>query len=137
MYHAIVGSRVRALWARAGAGEYSAAVATAAPDIRFRFLGDTPISADLTGRARFEAWFARLYEIFPGLAMRLTDVVAAGPPRNTRAVVRLAISATLRDGTGYRTVATQWVTLRWGRMTEDEVLEGTAALAAACRIQLA
>ncbi|MCU1414266.1 MAG: hypothetical protein JWN80_1606 [Microbacteriaceae bacterium] len=137
MYHAIVRQRVRALWAKVGVGEYSVAVATAAPDIRFRFLGDTPISADVSGRGAFEAWFVRLYEIFPGLTMRLTDVVAAGPPWNTRVVVRLAISATLRDGSPYRNVASQWATLRWGRMTNDEVLEDTTALAAACAIQLA
>jgi hypothetical protein len=31
--------------------------------------------------------------------------------------------------------ATQWLTLRWGRMTDDWVLEDTLALAAACAVQ--
>ena len=49
--------------------------------------------------------------------------------------MRLAISATLPDGTPYRNQACQWITLRWGRMTDDWVLEDTLALAAACTTQ--
>jgi ketosteroid isomerase-like protein len=135
MYHAIVRSRVRRLWAVVGNGDFGPAVGMAAPDVRFRFFGTTPISAEFVGANRFEKWFEALFLLFPNLRMKLTDVSVAGPPWNTTVVVRLDISATLVDGSSYSNTAIQWLKLRWGRMVSDEVLEDTEALAAACRIQ--
>ncbi len=135
MYHAIVRSRVRALWRRVGAGDFSAAVELASPDIHFHFMGATPISADFRGRDEFAAWFTRLYERFPGLAMRLTYLSVSGWPWDTTVVVRLDVTATLADGSAYANHAIQWVQLRWGQMTSDLVLEDTELLAAACAIQ--
>lgn len=128
MYHAIVRNRVRKLWARVGTGDYRPAVDMAAPDLVFDFKGDTAISARLTGAMAFEQWFVELFELFPGLRLRLTDVVVRGWPWRTTVVVRLAISATLADGTAYANQAVQWVALRWGRMVVDEVFEDTLAL---------
>lgn len=135
MYHAIMRARIRALWRRIGSGDYRAAVATAAPDLHFRFVGDTPVGADLQGPVAFEAWFAGLFARFPGLTMTLTDIVVAGWPWRTTAVVKLEIAAPLTDGSAYRNQAVQWIRLRWGRMTFDEVLEDTKALDDACRRQ--
>lgn len=39
------------------------------------------------------------------------------------------MAATLADGSEYRNEGVQWVTLRWGRMVDDYVLEETARLA--------
>jgi hypothetical protein len=47
----------------------------------------------------------------------------------------LTLSAPLADGSRYDNQATQWVTLRWGRMTDDWVLEDTKALDRAYSIQ--
>ena len=58
-----------------------------------------------------------------------------GWPWRTRVAVRLAVSATLADGSAYRNEACEWLTLRWGRMTHDRVLEDTQAPAAACAAQ--
>ncbi|MFD7641747.1 nuclear transport factor 2 family protein [Kitasatospora sp. NPDC059795] len=137
MYHAITRAKVRSLWRRIGAGDYLAAVETAAPDVRFRFVGDTPVSAELTGRDAFEDWFRALFARFPGLRLTLRDVVVRGWPWRTTVVVRLDVEATLADGTAYRNEAVQWLTLRWGRMTADEVFEDTKALDEACRRQAA
>ncbi|GLW74099.1 hypothetical protein Kpho02_63970 [Kitasatospora phosalacinea] len=137
MYHAITRARVRALWRRIGTGDYRAAVATAAPDLRFRFAGDTPVSAEFVGRDAFAEWFRALYERFPGLRLTPREVIVRGWPWRTTVVVRLDVTATLADGTPYRNEAVQWLTLRWGRMTADEVLEDTKALDAACRRQAA
>lgn len=136
VYHAIVRSRVRALWRRVGSGDYRPAIAMAAPGIRFDFKGDTGISARFTGRAEFERWFERLFEVFPGLRLRLTDVIVRGWPWRTTLAIRLSIAAELADGTAYRNEAVQWVTLRWGRMTSDEVFEDTLALDRAIARQL-
>jgi ketosteroid isomerase-like protein len=135
MYHAIVRARIRSLWRQIGAGNYRAAVAAAAPDMKFRFAGDTPISAEFTGRDRFEEWFRGVLDRLPGLRLTPTEVVVKGWPWNTTAIVRLDITATLADGSAYRNEAVQWVRLRWGRMVSDEVLEDTKLLDEALRRQ--
>ncbi|KAB8187012.1 hypothetical protein FH610_003365 [Microbispora catharanthi] len=137
VYHWITGLRVRRLWRRVGTGDYRAAVAIAAPDVLFRFAGDTPLSVQARGREAFEAWFRDLFARLPGLRLTLRDVVVRGWPWNTTVVVRLDAAATLADGTAYRNEAVQWVRLRWGRMVSDEVLEDTQRLADALRRQAA
>ncbi|MFF4988084.1 nuclear transport factor 2 family protein [Streptosporangium saharense] len=126
-------SVVRRTWRKVGEGDYEAAVAMAAPDVRFRFVGDTALGADVRGRAAFRAWFVRFTERLPGVRLELVDVVAGGWPWNTRVAVCLRVVGTLRDGTPYRNVAMQWVTLRWGRMVDDVVVEDTLKLDAALR----
>ncbi|WP_439680609.1 nuclear transport factor 2 family protein [Embleya sp. MST-111070] len=135
MYHTIVRAKTRRIWARMARGDYRAAVDMAAPTVRFRFVGDAAPAAELVGRDAFEQWFADLYTLLPGLRLRLTDVVAKGWPWKTTVVVRLAVSATLADGSRYENEGIQWVTLRWGRMVDDYVLEDTARLAAAIERQ--
>jgi ketosteroid isomerase-like protein len=137
MYHAIVRRKVRKLWRAvgSGAGGYRQAVDLAAPDVHFRFVGDTPMGADLRGREGFADWFERFERMFPGLRLTLRDVVAQGPPWNTTVVTWLAVRGTLADGSAYENEAVQWVRLRWGRMVEDTVLEDTLRLDRACRRQ--
>jgi len=135
VYHAIVRSKVRRLWQRVGSGHYEAAVALASPRLHFRFAGGPPLGADLHGPDEFRRWFAGAFALLPGLRMTLTDMVVQGWPWNTTVVVRLAVSATLSDGTPYANEAVQWVRLRWGQMTDDYVLEDTARLADAARRQ--
>ncbi|MFF2772871.1 nuclear transport factor 2 family protein [Streptomyces bacillaris] len=135
MYHWVLRKRVRALWRKVGRGEFEYAITLASEDIRFRFIGDTPISAEFTGRDRFRQWFEDLFDLFPGLRLTLTDVVSRGWPWRTTVAVRLSITATLADGSIYRNEATQWLMLKWGRMMTDDVLEDTKELDRACRIQ--
>ncbi|WP_327145602.1 nuclear transport factor 2 family protein [Nocardia sp. NBC_01327] len=135
MYHAIVRALVRRTWRRVGAGDFDAAVAMTAPDVRFRFLGDTPLGADVRGRQAFRDWFDRFERELPGVRLDLVDVVANGWPWRTTVAAQLRASATLADGTPYRNTAIQWLTLRWGRLTDDLVLEDTLALDAALRRQ--
>jgi ketosteroid isomerase-like protein len=137
MYHALVRSKVRTLWRTVGgsAGGWRQAVALAAPDVHFRFVGDTPMGADLRGRDAFADWFERFERTFPGLRLSLQDVVVGGPPWNTTVATRLRVHGTLADGTAYENEAVQWVRLRWGRMVEDTVLEDTLRLDQALRRQ--
>ncbi|PPJ01531.1 polyketide cyclase [Nocardia nova] len=128
MYHTIVRFLVRRTWRRTGSGDHEAAVAMAAPDLRFRFLGDTPLGADLRGPEAFRDWFARFDQLLPGLRLELVDVVSGGPPWRTKVAVQLEVSGTLADGSGYRNTAMQWLTLRWGKLVDDLVLEDTLPL---------
>jgi ketosteroid isomerase-like protein len=135
MYHAIVRNKLRSVWRVINTGEYEAAVRQAAPNLAFRFLGDTALGADLTGRDEFRAWFGRVFEIFPGISFEVRDVIVAGWPWNTTFAVRLVVRAPLADGTAYENEAVQWGRLRWGRLVEDIVQEDTLRLADALRRQ--
>jgi ketosteroid isomerase-like protein len=126
---------VRRTWRRVAAGDYDAAVAMAAPDIRFRFLGDTPLGADVRGRKAFRDWFTTFEQYLPGVRLSPVDVVAGGWPWHTRVAVQLQVSGTLADGTHYRNTAVQWLTLRWGRLIDDLVIEDTLTLDAALQRQ--
>ncbi|MDG6104998.1 nuclear transport factor 2 family protein [Dactylosporangium aurantiacum] len=119
------------------AGEYQVAVATAAPDVEFRFAGPPPVGVHLRGRDAFADWFRDVFELFPGLRIALTDVVVTGWPWRTTAVVKLRLTARLADGSTYENQAMQWLRLRWGRMVYDEVIEDTHALVAARAVRLA
>jgi ketosteroid isomerase-like protein len=130
MYRWIVERIVRATWRKVDGGDVGAATRMAAPDIRFRFVGDTALGADLRGAAAFEEWFRRATERLPGLRFAVRDVVVSGWPWATRVAVRLDISAPLPDGTTYRNEGAQFVRLRWGRLVDDWVLEDTQRLAA-------
>ncbi|GAA3108622.1 nuclear transport factor 2 family protein [Streptomyces rectiviolaceus] len=137
MYHAIVRAKVRALWRTTGdgSGNYHPAVAMAAPDLRFRFIGDNILGAELHGPEAFADWFEKANQCFPGMRLGLTDMVVKGWPWNTTVVVRLRIEATLADGSAYENEGIQWVRIRWGRMVEDTVLEDTLRLQQAWRRQ--
>jgi ketosteroid isomerase-like protein len=128
MYRTIVAAKARSTWRRIAAGEIEAASAMAHDDLRFRFVGQTALGADLRGKDAFLAWFRSATERLPGLTFQVDDVLVGGWPWSTRVAVKLAISAPLPDGTTYRNQGVQWLHLRWGRMTDDWVLEDTIAL---------
>jgi hypothetical protein len=75
--------------------------------MRFAVVGDTVIGGSWQGRDALRDW-----------------------PWRTRVAVRLIVEGTLADGTAYRNNATQWLTLSWGRMTDDWVLEDTKVVEA-------
>jgi ketosteroid isomerase-like protein len=128
MYRMIVASKVRATWRSIAAGDVAAAGRMADANMRFRFVGDTALGADLSGRDAFLDWFRATGKRLPGLSFEVRDVLVGGWPWDTRVAVRLAISAPLADGTTYRNEGVQWLRLRWGRMVDDWVLEDTIAL---------
>jgi ketosteroid isomerase-like protein len=128
MYRMIVASKARATWRRIAAGDIEAAGRMADADMRFRFVGETALGAELRGRDAFLEWFRAARERLPGLTFEVGDVLVGGWPWNTRVAVRLSISAPLADGTTYHNDGVQWLRLRWGRMVDDWVLEDTIAL---------
>jgi ketosteroid isomerase-like protein len=128
MYRWIVARVSRSLWRRVNDGDYEAAVRMAHPDVRFRFVGDTPLGADLVGVDAFRAWFREATERIPGLTFEVRDVLVAGWPWDTRIAVRLGVTAPLADGTTYRNEAAQFLRLKWFRMVDDWVIEDTVAL---------
>jgi ketosteroid isomerase-like protein len=135
MFHTIVGWKLRSTWARIAQGDWKAATAIAAPDVHFHFIGDTALGLETRERSAWEQWFERLFTLFPGITFRFEEAVVAGWPWDTRFVARVAVQATLRDGSRYSNTMTQWGRLRWGTLVDDVVLEDTVALRRALAIQ--
>ncbi|GAA3543970.1 nuclear transport factor 2 family protein [Amycolatopsis ultiminotia] len=124
-YHYVVRRIVRRIWRRVNAGDLDAPYRMAAANLRFTVVGDTAIGGNWRGREAFRDWFHGFARRFADLRFHVEDVALSGWPWHTRVAVRLVVEGTLADGTGYRNNATQWVTLRWGRMTDDWVVEDT------------
>jgi hypothetical protein len=95
-----------------------------APDIRFRFPGTSSFAADTATAGELVAWVRRFAALRP--AYEILDVLVAGPPWNTRVAVRL------RDhiGEDYTNDGMQYLRMRWGRMTSDEVFLDTERITA-------
>jgi ketosteroid isomerase-like protein len=136
MYRKILAARTRAVWRSINARDLDAPWKMAAEDMRFTFVGATPLGASFVGRDQFRAWLGAVVERFSDITFYLQEVIVSGWPWRTRIAVRIAIAATLVDGARYENQAVQWLTLRWGRMIDDWVLEDTLALEDACRRQL-
>ena len=125
VYHYVVTRIVRRAWARVNAGDFGAPVRLAAPDVRFTVVGDTVIGGSWQGPDAVREWLESFSKRFERLRLDVKDVAVSGWPWHTRVAVRLVVDGTLAGGAHYRNNATQWLTLRWGRMTEDWVLEDT------------
>ncbi|MFO0726209.1 MAG: nuclear transport factor 2 family protein [Myxococcota bacterium] len=135
MFHRIVAWKIKRVWERIGGGDWRAATEGAAEDVHFHFVGDTPLALETRRRSEWEAWFARVFQTFPGIRFTLEECVVRGWPWRTRFVARVRIEASLQDGSRYQNTMTQWGLLRWGTLVDDVVLEDTVALARACAIQ--
>lgn len=124
-YHYIVTRIVRRTWARIDAGDLNAPSRMAARDVRFTVVGDTVLGGSWRGRGALLNWLRSFADRFARLRFHVEDIAVSGWPWRTRVAVRLAVEGTLTTGAHYRNHATQWLTLRWGRMTDDWVLEDT------------
>ncbi|GAA2033839.1 nuclear transport factor 2 family protein [Catenulispora yoronensis] len=131
VYHYVVTRVVRGVWDKINAGNASAAGRMAAPDVRFTVVGDTVIGGSWTGPEALQDWLTSFAARFSKVRIQVDDVAVAGWPWRTRIAVRLTVDGELVGGGRYHNYATQWMTLRWGRMTDDWVLEDTKAVDAA------
>jgi ketosteroid isomerase-like protein len=130
-YHYVVTRLVRRTWDRVNGGDLNAPWRMAAPDVRFAIVGDTAIGGSWNGRDALRDWLRSFADRFTRLTFHVEDVAVSGWPWRTRVAVRMMVDGTLRDGTAYHNDATQWLTIRWGRMTDDWVLEDTKVVDAA------
>jgi len=131
MYHAVVARTVRALFTRINQGDWQAMVDMLAPRFEYRFLGDTAISGRRTTRAAMEAWWPRLFRLFPEARFEVLDVLVAGPPWATRVMTRVVIRARLANDEAYENEFMQAIRLRWGRIVTVTTIEDTQRVAAA------
>lgn len=118
MYHAIVRSKVRDSFRALSQGDSGPALALMAPDCQYRFVGAHALGGHRSHRGLIDQWFQRFLRILPGFQFRAEEVLVEGWPWRTRVVVRLAVEWAAPDGSRYRNVAIQMVTLRWFRAVD-------------------
>jgi ketosteroid isomerase-like protein len=129
----LLGQLVRRNFTRLNRREVDAVLGRFADDAHFRFGGDHALGADLRGRDAIRGWFARAFELIPDLRFDVEDVTVTGAPWRLRAVTRYTARGTARDGRRFAYAGVQFLTTRWGAVTEDLLYPDTQALAAALR----
>jgi ketosteroid isomerase-like protein len=130
MFRAIVARRVRTAWKHIDDRDYAFVLDQFAPDFQHSFAGNHALGGTRRSRAAMEAWFQRLFSLFPGIRFQVEDVLVAGWPWRTRAVALVSATAPV-DGETYRNEVAQTIHLRWGRITSIRNLEDTEMLAGA------
>jgi ketosteroid isomerase-like protein len=132
MYRRIVEAQVRKAWRRLAGGDYEYVLDQFAPGFEYSFAGDHALGGMRHSREAMAGWFARLFELFPGIRFDVVDVLVKGWPWRTRAVVLVDVRTNVA-GEPYQNEVAQTIELRWGRITRIRTLEDTQKLAGALK----
>jgi ketosteroid isomerase-like protein len=99
---------------------------------RLRFVGDSPLGADLSGSADIRAWFERFLRLLPDPRFEVRRLAVSGPPWRQQLAAHVMIRSTVA-GEPYQNQFAHFLTLRWGKIVDELVLEDTQTWAHACR----
>lgn len=110
--------------ARLRSGDIRLALALYADDVEMRFPGDNSWSGVYRGKAELKAWLERFARV--GIQIYPDEVVAAGPPWNTKVCIRGHDYVKSPAGeTVYENRYVVYARLRWGRIVDEETYEDT------------
>lgn len=118
MYHAIVKHIARDAFKNLSARQVEPLLERSAPDLRHTFSGDHALGGTRHTREAFRAWLERLYRLFPELTFTVRDMMATGPPWNTRLALFWRDRGVAADGVDYENEGVHFLRLKWGRLTE-------------------
>lgn len=116
MYHAIVRSNVRNLFAALGRGDVDYAVAGMAPRFEHIFLGDHALGGVRHTQPAIRAWLERLMRVLPDIRFTIKNLAVSGWPWATTVVVEWRDFATLADGSEYVNDGAHVIQIRWGKV---------------------
>ncbi|MFT4259150.1 nuclear transport factor 2 family protein [Microbacterium sp.] len=128
MYKTIVRSQVRRVFDRINHGDYLAMVDGLADEFVYVFHGDHALGGRRTSREAMIRWWERTLRLLPGARFEVEDVLVVGGPWRTRVATRAQVSGTLPDGSVYANTVFQFLTLRWGKVTNVETVEDLQVL---------
>jgi ketosteroid isomerase-like protein len=95
------------------------------------FVGDTPLGACLSTRADLRRWFERFMRMLPERRFEIQRFVVSGTPWNLRLAAHVIIRGAI-NGEPYENQFAHFLTLRWGKVVDDLILEDTQMWARAC-----
>jgi ketosteroid isomerase-like protein len=114
--------------ARLNSGDPGPVLRMDAPDVHFRFPGESSWAAELQTAEQHAAWVARFVEA--GIQLEPDQVVVQGPPWHMTMCVRGTSFLVGPHGARiYPNRFVMWGHLRWGRLKDYEVYEDTQATA--------
>ena len=96
------------------------------------FIGDSPLGAQLRGRHDIRRWFERFQRLLPRPRFEIQRVLIGGPLWRQQLVAHVYIHSTI-NGEAYRNQFAHFLTLRWGKVVDDLVVEDTQMWERACR----
>jgi ketosteroid isomerase-like protein len=95
------------------------------------FLGDTPLGAKLSTRRELRSWFERFTQLLPNRQFEIQQLAVSGPPWKMRLAAHVIIRSELL-GEPYENQFAHFLTLRWGKVVDDLIIEDTQRWARAC-----
>lgn len=128
IYSSAVETKVRSVFDQINAGNYMEMVDGLAGSFRYRFHGEHALGGQRTSREAMIRWWERVNELLPGAQFTMHDVIVHGGPWRTRVAVRASIRGPLPDGGVYSNTVFQFLTLRWGKVTDVETIEDLQVL---------
>jgi ketosteroid isomerase-like protein len=96
------------------------------------FVGDTPLGARVRGRRDIRRWFDRFARLLPAPRFQIQRLLIGGPPWRQQLAAHVLIHSTI-DGEPYVNQFAHFLTIRWGKVVDDLILEDTQTWAAACQ----
>ncbi|WP_427869140.1 nuclear transport factor 2 family protein [Leucobacter luti] len=128
MYHAIVRRKVLATFDHINGGDWEAMVDGLDAPFRYRFHGEHALGGVRTTRSSMIAWWQRVMRLLPGARFTVHEVLVNGGPARTRIAVRLSVAGAIPGGARYENTLFQFMTIRWGRVSDIESLEDLQVL---------
>ena len=123
MYSWLVKRRISAAWRMLSDQKLDAI--PMAKDLRFTYIGEHALAAEIHSADELRAWLVRLFERFPQLRFEVEDVVVDGPPWSLHTATRYR--AVQNGQTLYR--GAQFTRIKWGRLAEEFIIPDTQAVA--------
>jgi ketosteroid isomerase-like protein len=128
LYHRIVALKLRKAFADINAGNWQSMIDSLAPDFTYVFYGEHALSGERHTRAAMRRWWERVTRLIPNPTFEVQEILVSGWPWRTKVATLVNVSAPLPDGSRYENVFTQFIQLRWARITEIRTLEDTVVL---------
>src|SRR6516164_5118041 len=113
-------------------GDFDQVLRQFRPDCELIFVSRTALGARLSGRAGLLRWFERFGRLLPDPQFEVIRFVVGGPAWDQRIAAHVIIRSRVA-GEPYQNQFAQFLTLRWGKVLEDLILEDTATWEAASR----
>ena len=118
MYHALTKRIARSAFEDLSSRNLEPLLDRCAPDVRHTFSGAHALGGTRHSRKALRRWLERLYRLFPELQFHIRDMMATGPPWNTRLAIAWGDQGVAADGIDYENEGIHRLRLEWGRLVE-------------------
>jgi ketosteroid isomerase-like protein len=130
MYHSVVRSRVKKLFAAVNGGNAEPVLQMFARSFEHSFLGETALGGTRRTLDSTRRWYERLYRLLPDITFDVRRILVSGGPWNTTVVIEWDETNSGTDGVRTRNSGVHVLNLRWGRATQLLICPDTSGLKA-------